>query len=93
MLFSLAVEPTHIISPVGCLLILRPHLNYFLFSVNSRKSDYWSLQVAKCDIITNIYWGFSTPERPPLCIPIVISLVSLELEAEVSKGKRSSLYC
>lgn len=54
--------------------ILIPHLNYFLFSVNSCKSDYWSLQVAKGDIITNISWGFSNPERPPLCIPIVISL-------------------
>lgn len=74
MLFSLAIEPTNIISPVGCLLILRPRLNYFLFSVNSRKSEYWSLQVAKYDIIMNISWGFSTPEGPPLRISIVISL-------------------
>lgn len=68
MLFSLATEPTNIISLIGCLLILGPVVNHFLFSVKSRKSEYWSLQAAKCDIITDISWGFSTPERPPLSI-------------------------
>lgn len=73
MLFSLATEPTNIISLIGCLLILGPRVNHFLFSVKSRKSEYWSLQAAKCDIIT-YFLGLFYPRKASLKYPHVISL-------------------
>lgn len=48
------MEPTNVVPLIGCLLILGPHVNCFLFSMNNPKSEHWSLEEAKCEIITNI---------------------------------------
>lgn len=54
MVFGYRTYRINIVCLIGCLLMLGPHVNCFLFAMNNPKTEYWSLQVAKCEIIITV---------------------------------------